>query len=181
MQGLTQGLREGFRMPLRAPGLTLVAITTLALGIGASTSIFSVLNAAVLRNLPYANTDQLVMFYFTNPMGEESWYSTPAAHWKLTKRNTVFTEVAAWGNDTWPANLTDHGDPQRLLGFQVSANFFEVLGVSAARGRTFAAEEDRPGSNHVVVMSDDFWRREFGSDPDIIGRSITLNGVGFDV
>src|SRR5215471_14195541 len=114
-------------------------------------------------------------------MGEESWYSTPAAYSNLTNRNTVFTEVAAWGNDTWPANMTGHGDPQRLLGFQVSANFFQVLGVSAARGRTFLAEEDRPGSTRVVVISDEFWRREFGGDPDIIGRSITLNGVGFDV
>jgi len=181
MQGLTQGLREGIRMPLRAPGLTLVAITTLALGIGASTSIFSVVNAAVLRNLPYGNIDQLVMFYFTDPMGEESWYSTPAAYRNLANRNTVFTDVAAWGNDTWPANMTGHGDPQRLLGFQVSANFFQVLGVSAARGRTFLAEEDRPGSTRVVIISDEFWRREFGSDPDIIGRSITLNGVGHDV
>ncbi|MFY9609202.1 MAG: ABC transporter permease [Blastocatellia bacterium] len=120
------------------------AILTLALGIGANTAIFSVVNAVLLRPLPYQNADKLAMFYFTNTRSEEEeWFVSPAAYEDLKGQDSVFTDVAACGNDTWPANLTGDGEPERLQGFQVSANFFDVLGVAAAQGRTLPPEADR--------------------------------------
>src|SRR5215208_3165648 len=175
-----QDLRFGLRMMIKKPGFTAVAIITLALGIGANTAIFSVVNAVLLRPLPYLQPGELAMFYFTNPQGEQYWFFKPAAYLNLKNYNSVFTDVAAWGNDTWSANLTGNGEPERLQGVQVSANLFQTLGVTAARGRTFMAEEDQPGAARVVVISDDLWQRRFGSDPEIIGRPIMLNGVAYD-
>ncbi len=160
-----QDVRFGARMLLKNPGFTLIAVFTLALGIGANTAIFSVVNAVLLRPLPYQNADELAMFYFTNARGEEEWFVSPAAYQDLKGQNSVFTDVAAWGKDTWPVNLTGDGEPERLQGFQVSANFFDVLGVAAAQGRTFPAEADRPGNNRLVVISHELWQRRFGGDP----------------
>src|SRR5262249_31998781 len=87
----------------------------------------------------------------------------------------------AWGNDTWPANLTGDGDAERLQGFKVSGNFFQTLGVEAEQGRTFLPEEDQPGNNQVVVVSHDFWQRRYGGDPEAIGRSIQLNGALYKI
>ena len=177
---MIQDLRFGLRMLMKKPGFTAVAIITLALGIGANTAIFSVVNAVLLRPLPYLKPDELAMFYFTNPQGEQYWFFKPESYLNLKNYNSVFTDVAAWGNDTWPANLTGNGEPERLQGFQVSANLFQMLGVTAARGRTFIAEEDRPGAGRVVVISYDLWQRRFSGDPEIIGRSILLNGAAYD-
>ncbi len=181
MQTLWQDLRFGFRMLLKHKGFTAVAVLTLALGIGANTAIFSVVNAVLLRPLPYQNADDLAMFYFTNAQGEQEWLFGHAAHQDLKSQNSVFTDVAAWGNGSWPANLTNEGEPERLQGFQVSANFFEVLGVAAAQGRTFLAEEARSGNNHVVVISHDLWQRRFGGDPESIESSILLNGALYKI
>jgi putative ABC transport system permease protein len=174
-----QDLRFGVRMLLKYPGFTFVAVLTLALGIGANTAIFSVVNAVFLRPLPYHNADELMMFHFTDARGREELVYSPAAYLDLKSQNSVFTDVAAWGNNTWPANLTGDGEPERLQGFQVSANFFQVLGVAAVRGRTFLPEEDHLGSNRVVI-SYDLWQRKFGGDPEMIGHSIQLNGVPYD-
>jgi putative ABC transport system permease protein len=176
-----QDLRFGVRMLLKSPSFTLIAISTLALGIGVNTAIFSVVNAAMVRPLPYKKADELAMFHFTNARGEEEWQISPAAYRELRSQNSVFTDIAAWGNNTWPANLTGDREPEKLDGFQVSANFFQVLGLAPTQGRTFAAEEDRPGSNHVVVISHDLWQREFGGDPGVVGRSILLNGAPYEV
>ncbi len=180
MEALFQDLRFGLRVMMKKPGFTAVAIITLMLGIGANTAIFSVVNAVLLRPLPYLKPGELTMFYFTNPQGEQYWFFKPAAYLNLKNYNSVFTDVAAWGNDTWPANLTGDGEPERLQGFQVSANLFHMLGVTAARGRTFMAEGDRPGAGRVVVISYDLWQRRFGGDPEIIGRPILLNGAAYD-
>ncbi|HEU4389080.1 MAG TPA: ABC transporter permease [Blastocatellia bacterium] len=176
-----QDLRYGLRMLLKNPGFTAIAVITLGLGIGANTAIFSVVNAVLLRPLPYNNANQLAMFSFRGSRGEESWFTSPAGYLNLKSQNTVFTDVAAWGNDTWPANLTGEGEPERLQGFKVSANFFRTLGVSAAQGRTFLDEEDQPGNNQVVVISNDFWQRRFGGDTDIVGKSILLDGGPYTV
>ena len=175
-----QDLRYGVRMLLMHRGFTAVAVLTLGLGIGANTAIFSVVNAVLLRPLPYQNADELAMFYFTNAQGEEEWLFGRAAYQDLQRQNSVFTDIAAWGNSTWPANLTNEGEPERLQGFQVSANFFRVLGVAAARGRTFLAEEDRPGNN-LVVISHDLWQRRFAGDPGRVERSILLNGALYKI
>jgi len=180
MQTLWQDLRYGARMMAQNPGFTCVAAFTLALGIGANTAIFSVVNAVLLQPLPYAKADELVSIHRT-PGGETRWPFSPPAYLDLKRRNTVFTDIAALSNKGWPANLTDWGEPERLQGFQVSATLFPLLGVKTALGRAFLAEEDRPGANHVVVLSHELWRRRFGADPQAVGRTLTLNGGSYTV
>ncbi|HKP84936.1 MAG TPA: ABC transporter permease [Blastocatellia bacterium] len=177
---LWHDLRYGLRMMGKQPAFTAVAVITLALGIGANAAIFSVVNAVLLRPLPYHNADELVLFYHMNSQGDAEML-VPATYLPIKNQNSVFADVATWDNSTWPANLTGDGDPERLQGFKVSANLFQVLGVAAAQGRTFLPEEDRPGNNHVVVISHDLWQRRFGGDSEMIGRSIFLNGAAYQV
>jgi putative ABC transport system permease protein len=169
-------------MLTKTPGFTLLAVVTLALGIGANTAIFSVVNAVLLRSLPYANANELVTIFMTSRGDEpESRFPfAPASFLNLRAHSNSFTDVAALSNKGWPANLTEAGEPERLQGFQVSANLFSLLGVNALRGRTFSPEEDQPGAN-VVVLSHDFWQRRFGGDSSVIGRSVTLNGDRYNV
>jgi len=175
-----QDLRFGLRMLLKKPGFTAIAVLTLALGIGANTAIFSVVNAVLLQPLPYAKADELVSIYRT-PGGEATWPFPPAAYLNLKSRNTVFTDIAALDNRGWPTTLTGWGEPSRLQGFKVSVNLFTLLGVTPQQGRAFLAEEDRPGANRVVVISYELWVRDFGGDPQLIGRSLNLNGDSYTV
>jgi putative ABC transport system permease protein len=183
MNSLWQDLRFGGRMLMKNPGFTLLALITLALGIGANTAIFTVVNAVLLRPLPYANADELVGIYLSQGGdAEESRFPYEApSYLNLKNNNTVFTDVAALSNKGWPANLTEAGEPERLQGFQVSASLFPVLGVNAELGRTFAAEEDRPGTNRVVVLSHELWQRRFGGDRAILGRALILNDDSYTV
>jgi putative ABC transport system permease protein len=167
-------------MMWKNPGFTAIAVLTLALGIGANTAIFSVVNAVLLQPLPYAKADELVAIW-RSPGGDTRWPFSPPSYLELKNHNTVFTEVAAMSNKGWPANLTDAGEPERLQGYQVSANLFPLLGATAAQGRTFTDEEDRPGANHVVVVSNELWRRRFNADPAIVGQSLRLNGEPYTV
>ena len=180
LETLWQDLRYGFRLLLKTPGFTFVAVLTLALGIGANTAIFSVVNAVLLQPLPYANADELVMFYNTQG-GDTKWPLSPVGYLYLKSRNSVFTDVAALSNKGWPANLTGAAEPERLQGFQVSANLFQLLGVAPEQGRAFLSEEDRPGGNRVVVLSHELWQRRFAADPQIIGQALTLNGDSYTV
>jgi putative ABC transport system permease protein len=183
MDTLFKDIRYGFRSLLKHPGFAAIAVITLALGIGANTAIFSVVNAVLLQPLPYRNANELVQVHLS-PSGDspESRYPlSPAIYLHLKNHNTVFTDVAALSNKGWPANLTDAGEPERLQGFQVSANLFSVLGVAPELGRTFVTEEDRAGANQVVVISYDLWQRRFGSDRSIVGRKLTLNGDVYSV
>jgi putative ABC transport system permease protein len=177
---MLQDLRYGVRMLWKNPGFTAIAVLTLALGVGANTAIFSVVNAVLLQPLPYAKADELVMIW-RSPGGDMRWPFSPPSYLELKKHSTVFTEVAALSNKGWPANLTESGEPERLQGYQVSANLFPMLGVNAAQGRTFTDEEDRPGANHVVVLSNEVWRRRFNADPQVVGQSIKLNGEPYTV
>ena len=180
MQSLWQDLRFGARMLVKKPGFTLIAVITLALGIGANTAIFSVVNAVLLQPLPFAKADELVEIYRT-PGGEETWPFPPAAFLNLKSRNTVFTDIAAFDLREMPATLTGLGEPERLQGFKVSANVFAMLGVTMRLGRTFLPEEERSGANRVVVISHEFWLRRFGGDPQLIGRSLNLNSDSYTV
>src|SRR5262245_10155634 len=180
MQTLWQDLRFGARMLIKNPGFTLVAVITLALGIGANTAIFSVVNAVLLQPLPYAKAEELVEIYRT-PGGEDRWPFPPAAYLNLRSRNTVFTDIAALDNRGLPANLTGWGEPERLQGYKVSANFFTLFGVTMRQGRAFLPEEDRPGANRVVVISHELWHRRFSGDAQLIGRSLNLNGDSYTV
>src|SRR5262245_25247651 len=180
MQSIWQDLRFGARMLVKKPGFTLVAVITLALGIGANTAIFSVVNAVLLQPLPYAKADELVEIYNT-PGGEDRWPFPQEAYLNLKCRNTLFTDIAALDNRGLSADLTGWGEPERLQGYKVSSNFFTLLGVTMRQGRTFLPEEDLPGANRVVVVSHELWQRRFGGDPQLIGRALNLNGDSYTV
>jgi putative ABC transport system permease protein len=177
---LWQDLRYGFRMLAKNPGFTTVAVVALALGIGANSAIFSVVNTVLLRPLPYKNPEQLVMVWEEN---SKQGYprDTPAAanyvDWR--DQNHVFEAMVAMGEISF--NLTGVGDPERIDGQRVSASLFPLLGVEPQLGRVFRPEEDKPGANQVVVMSYGLWQRRFGADPGIIGKTINLNGKSFTV
>src|SRR5262245_25289619 len=175
MESFIQDLRFGVRTLMKNPGFTAIAALTLALGIGANTAIFSVVNAALLRPLPYSEPDRLVQIWQTNPQANRwgDWVSYPDFRdWR--ERNTVFEEIGACR--TLAFNLTGSDSPESLAGAYVSASLFTVLGVKPILGRTFLAEEDRPGANRVAVISHGLWRRRFGADPSLIGKTIQVDG-----
>jgi len=183
MTSLWLDVRYGMRMLFKNPGFTILGILTLALGIGVNTAIFTMVNAVLLKSLPYANADELTGAYLVSMKGgdEAKYPFPPALYLNLRSRTNAFTDVAALSNKGWAANLTDAGEPERLQGFQVSDNLFSVLGVKPELGRSFLAEEDRPGTNRVVVISHDLWQRRFASDRNVLGRRITLNGESYAV
>jgi len=177
---LGQDLRYGLRMLAKNPGFTFVAVLALALGIGANSAIFSVVNTVLLQPLPYKNPEQLVMAWEENSK-QGFPHDTPAAanyvDWR--DQNHVFAAMAAMTDISF--NLTGMGDPERIDGLRVSASLFPMLGVQPQSGRAFRSEEDRPGANHVVMMSYGLWQRRFGGDPAIVGKPINLNGESFTV
>ena len=175
-----QDLRHGARLLLRAPGFSLIAVVALAIGIGANTAIFSVVNTLLLRKLPYADAERLAVIWEHNlPRDRKSNVVSPGnfIHWR--EMNQVFEDIAAVGL-TFNVTLTGAGDPEELPMQLVSSQFFPILGVRPAMGRPFAAEEDRP-DGRVVVISDRLWRRRFSADPGILQRSITLQGNPYSV
>jgi hypothetical protein len=146
MHNLLNDTRYGIRMLVKNPAFTLLAVFTLALGIGANTAIFSVVNAVLLRSLPYKNANELATV-FMSPRGdapESRFPFSPAAYLNLKANSKSFSDVAALSNKGWPANLTNAGEAERLQGFQVSSNLFSLLGVNAQLGRTFSADEIIP-------------------------------------
>ena len=181
MGSLLQDLRYGLRVLAKSPGLMIVAVLALALGMGANTAIFSVVNAVLLRPLPYRDAERLATLYETDARQESFFPAAPANFlaWKAGARS--FEDLAALSNKGWSVNLTGAGEPERLQGFQVTANFFPLLGAQAAHGRTFLPEEDRPGGPQVVVLGHGFWQRRFAADPAVVGRTLTINGQGYSV
>ena len=178
MNTLLRDVRYGLRVLWGSPGFTLVAVAVLALGVGATAAIFSVVNAVLLRPLPFDEADRLVFLTERNTQQDGVSLSWPDfTDWRA--QNRVFEKVAAYNRDSY--NLTGGGEPERLLAAQVSADLFHVLRVNAARGRVFADEDDRPGAAPVVVISHGLWQRRFGGDPAIVGRQVTLNGRGYTV
>ncbi len=172
-------LKFAFRQLLKNPGFTAVAALTLALGIGANTAMFSVLNVLLLRALPYPNSERLVRVFRTSPQSQ-TWPHSVANFFDHREQNSVFERMAAFS--WWSFNLAEPGAPaERLRGIIATADFFPTLGVAAALGRTFTAEEDQPGGNNVVVLSQSFWMRRFASDTNIIGRTLRLDGESVTV
>jgi putative ABC transport system permease protein len=179
---LMQDIRYGVRMLRRNPGFAVVACLTLALGIGATTAIFSIVNAVLWRDLPYRDAGRLVQLWETNP--DRSWTEAECAPANVSdwrRENQSFEEMAAYfgaAREAWVTNfaLTGAGEPERLKGVSVTANFFSVLGVQPALGRSFAAEEEWQGRDDVVMLSAGVWQRRFGSDPSIVGRTVSLDG-----
>jgi ABC-type antimicrobial peptide transport system permease subunit len=176
---LLQDLRYGLRTLAKNPAFTGIAVVALALGIGANSAIFSVVDAVLLRPLPFKNPSQLVMLWENAAhLGFPRDTPSPANFLDWQKQATSFTGMAAMSERSF--NLTGVGEPERLEGRRVSANLFELLGVSARLGRTFVPEDDKLGT-HVVLLSHSLWQRRIGSDPGVIGRALTLNGESYTV
>jgi predicted permease len=174
-----QDLRFGARMLLKQPGFTLIAVLTLALGIGANTAVFSIVNAVLLRPFPYKEPERLVILREKIYGGVNSSVSyLNFADWR-SQSALCDSIVATRANESF--NLTGAGEPERLQGRLVSAEFFSTLGIGPLVGRDFLPEEDRPGAPPAVILSYEFWRRRFGDDPSVIGKQITLNNQGFTV
>ena len=174
MSTLWNDTRYGLRMLAKSPGFTAVAIISLALGIGANTAVFSIINAILLSPLPYQQPDRLVQVYQTMRNREEGVLdmSLPT-YLDLRQRSRSFEDMAAFRRDT--ANLTGAGDPEQITCFAVSPHFWDVLGVSVAQGRPFASEEGQPGGDTVVLLDHGLWQRRFNGDPGIIGKTIRLD------
>ncbi len=173
-------IRYGVRMLIKQPLFTVAAVITLALGIGANTTVFSVVNAVVLRPLPFNEPDRLVMVWEVKPDQEKDAQVASLADfvdWR--DQNRVFDGMAAYFN--WTANLTGVDDPERIKSAVVTGSFFETLGVSAKIGRVLLPEDDRPGYDSVVLLSDGLWKRRFGGDPQILGKKLMLNGADLTV
>ncbi|MBO0860517.1 MAG: ABC transporter permease [Chloracidobacterium sp.] len=173
-----QDLRYGARMLLKQPGFTFVAVITLALGIGANTAIFSVVNAVLLRPLPYEDPDRLVFIWGAHPqVGREVASLPDFADWREQSRS--FERMAA--HHPLNFSLTNGEEPERLIGAAVTADFFTVLRIQPALGRWFLPEEDRSGAPRVVILNHGLWQRRFNSNPDVLGRTITLNARNYTV
>jgi putative ABC transport system permease protein len=166
-------LRFGFRSLWKSPGFAIAALIALALGIGANTAIFSVVNAALLRPLPYRNPERIVTI--EKSARAKGLPGIPSAQYLAWRTQAgIFEQLAAFSNDNF--NLTGGGEPERISCALVTANLFSLFAVEPIHGRTFLAGEDAPGANPVVVVSQGFWQRRCGSDPSLVGRTMTLNG-----
>jgi putative ABC transport system permease protein len=181
MGNLLQDLRYGSRMLIKHRAATVIAVVTLALGIGANTAIFSVVNSVLLRPLPYPNAERLMTIWEDHrarngPVNE--WTSPPGFEdWRDQAKS--FEHVVAFQG--WQPTLTGQGDPEQLVGALVSHDTFAMLGVTPALGRSFRPEEDRQGVEGVVMISHKLWRRRFGADPSLVGKKISLDGVSREV
>jgi predicted permease len=174
-----QDLRFGLRMLMKSPGFTLVSVLTLALGIGANTAMFSVLNTYLFRNLPYPDSERLVRVHRTSPHSQ-SWPHSQGNFFDQRDRNDVFEYMVAY---TFARpNLADPGQPaERLQGIAATSDYFPAMGVQPALGRVFREEEHEPSADRVAVLSDRFWMNRFGGDPDILGRTMRLDGVDVEI
>jgi putative ABC transport system permease protein len=180
MDSLWKDLSYGARMLLKKPGFTLVAVLTLALGIGANTAIFTVVNAVLLRALPYDHAEQIVRLGSANlQRGTRLGTLSPQDFYDYRDRNTVFESIAAY--DGWSPSLTGTGEPERLAAGRVTTAFFNVLRVTPALGRSFVPQEEQRGNHFVVLLSYGLWQRRFGANPGVLGQSITLNGQSYNV
>jgi predicted permease len=178
METLWQDVRYSLRVLGKNPSFAAIAILTLALGIGANTALFSVVNAVLLRPLPYPQPDRIVAISEKTANFERSSISYPNfLDWQ--RANSTFSSIAAYRSDDF--SITGRGETERARIGMVSAGFFEILGVTPTRGRLFTPEEDRLGTAPVAILSAGLWQRKFGSAPDIVGKRITMNGVAYTV
>jgi putative ABC transport system permease protein len=180
LDGLWPDIRSNLRSLARSPGFTLFVVLTLALGIGANTAIFSVADAFIFKPVPFPDADRLVMLHQRAP-GNSTFPASvaPADYLDFRSQATSYQQFAAFKNVDF--NLSGNGDPEPVFSAEVTPSFFDTLGVKPALGRNFAADEDLPGKNQVVVLSHGLWERRFGADPGIVGREIKLNGGTYSV
>jgi predicted permease len=177
---LVQQIRYVARKLLRSPGFTTVSVLTLAVGIGANTAIFSVVNGVLLRPLPYPNAEELVGLWHSAPgIGFPEFNQSETTYTLYKELNRTFVDIALVDGRTF--NLTDGGDPIRVSSASITSSLFRVLAVGPVRGRAFNEEDDQLGAPLVVMLSDELWRGRFGSDPNILGRTLDLNGRTYEV
>lgn len=179
MQALLQDLRYGARTLWKNPGFTLIAVVTLSLGIGANTAIFTVVNAALLRGLPYRAPERLVHLFETTPQKAFAQREFSYPDYQDYQRSQAFEGLGAYTGGG--GILTGRGEPQRIFAPAASANFFSVLGVEPLLGRTFREGEDKPGAERVTVLTYGMWRRVFGGDPGVIGQTLTVSNNQYTV
>ncbi|MGB2590563.1 MAG: ABC transporter permease [Candidatus Acidiferrum sp.] len=178
VEALWQDMRYGVRMLRKFPGFTVVAVLTLALGIGANTAIFTIVNAVLLRPLPYMQPDQLVDLNLKTEQSSQTFVPYPIFFYWQRESHTL-TAMGAWTHDTF--NLTGTGMATRLGGRRVSANFFSLFGVRPILGRNFSPEDDRLGAATVVLVSEGFWRDRLGASPSAVGKTLTLDGGHYTI
>jgi predicted permease len=180
MSNALRDLRLAVRSFIRAPAFTIAAVLSLALGIGATTSVFSVVSALLLRPLPYSDPDRLVILWNRSPgIGvAEDWFST-AQYFDVKRTHTGFADVAIAIGANW--NLTGNGQPERVGVLRVSSNLLPLLGVRPAVGDLFTPADDLPGRTGKALLSHGMWMRRYGRDPSVLGRSLTLNGLTYEI
>ncbi|HKG48716.1 MAG TPA: ABC transporter permease [Pyrinomonadaceae bacterium] len=174
INSIIKDIRFAFRGLIKHPGFTAIAVVTLALGIGGSTSIFTVVNAALLRGLPYKSPDRLYHLWEKTPQGEFSKREFSYPDYQDYQQTGVFESLGAYTGGR--VLLSGSGEPESIPGIRVSANFFSVLGADPIAGRTFQAGEDQPGAAKVTVLTYGLWQRRFGGDSSVIGRGLMING-----
>lgn len=181
METLFRDIRYGIRSLLKRPGFTMIAVIALALGIGANTAIFSLVNAVLLQPLPFAEPDRLVWVWGNIRNGTSRASVSPPDFLDYRQQNTTFEEFAAAFGAPLPLNLTGSGEPERLTAAGVTGNYFNALGAQPQLGRTFLLENEKPGSDQVAVLSHGLWQKRFGGDPTIINKTVVLDGRSFAV
>ncbi len=176
MAALLQDLRYGFRMLVKNPGLSLITVLTLSIGIGLCTTIFSIVNGAILRGLPFPGADRIVSVGRANPSQNIQNMDLSVhdfAEWR--EQQTVLEEMGAW--DSWAVNLSSEaGRPERYQGAFLTANVFRILGVEAIHGRVFREGDDKPGADQILILGYDVWRNQFAGSPAVIGKTVRVNG-----
>src|ERR1700691_5237240 len=175
---LLQDVRYAIRMLLKSSGFAAIAVLTLALGIGANTALFSVVNGVLLNPLPYPHSEQLVAVYANTPGFDQA----PVVYlnfldWQRDTR--TFSSMAIYRNQNY--NVTGSAEAERLAGYMISASFFPTLGVHPILGRTFRSDDDQVGAAPVVILGGGLWRRKVRSSPDVVGKSLTHNGTSYMV
>jgi putative ABC transport system permease protein len=180
METLFRDVRYGFRGLWKRPAFTIIALIALALGIGANTAIFSLVNAVVLRPLPYPDPDGLVWVWGNFPGGNRASVSPPD-YLDFRNQNKSFEQFAATVSITAPATLTGGGEPERLTASVVTGNYFQALGVTPLLGRGFSLDNEKPGSDQVAIISHELWQRRFAGNPGIVNQRIVLDSKSFQV
>src|SRR5215217_438004 len=178
MDTIIKDIRYGVRGLLKHPGFTAIVVITLALGIGASTAIFSVVNSVVLRPLPYRTAERIVAIQEHDPNGKRG-QSTSANFYDWRQQQTVFEHLSAIKITTTNLALSDHAERIDLA--QTNADFFDIFGIRPQYGRLFIPQDEQAGHEPVVVVSNSLWQRRFGSDPSLVGKPITLDGRNYTV